>query len=165
MEWMIMPKHDFDAIDRRLLDALQGEARLTNVELADRAGLSASPCLRRVKILEREGVIQGYRAVLDRRKLGLALTVFVGLKIERHRDEEATAFQQAMRAVPEVIACHLISGEHDFLLEVVVADLEAYEEFLLGTLLKLPGVSDVRSNFAIRMVKPPGPLPLEHLPG
>ncbi len=160
-----MPKHDFDAIDRRLLDALQGEARLTNVELADRAGLSASPCLRRVKILEREGVIQGYRAVLDRRKLGLALTVFVGLKIERHRDEEATAFQQAMRAVPEVIACHLISGEHDFLLEVVVADLEAYEEFLLGTLLKLPGVSDVRSNFAIRMVKPPGPLPLEHLPG
>ena len=160
-----MPKLEFDAIDRRLLGALQGEARLTNVELADRIGLSPSPCLRRVKILEREGVIQGYRATLDRRKLGLALTVFVGVKVERHRDEEATAFQQAMRAVPEVVACHLISGEHDFLLEVVVASLEAYEDFLLGTLLKLPGVSDVRSNFAIRMVKPPGPLPLDHLPG
>jgi Lrp/AsnC family leucine-responsive transcriptional regulator len=160
-----MPKPTFDAIDRRLLDALQGEARLSNVDLAERIGLSPSPCLRRVKLLEQEGVIQGYRATLDRRKLGLALTVFVGLKIERHRDEEATAFQQAMRAVPEVIACHLISGEHDFLLEVVVASLEAYEEFLLGTLLKLPGVSDVRSNFAIRMVKPPGPLPLDHLPG
>ena len=159
-----MPKLDLDAIDRRLLDALQGEARLSNVDLAERVGLSASPCLRRVKILEREGVIQGYRATLDRRKIGLALTVFVGLKIERHRDQEATAFQQAMLTVPEVVACHLISGEHDFLLEVVVASLEAYEEFLLGTLLKLPGVSDVRSNFAIRMVKPPGPLSLEHLP-
>ena len=160
-----MPKLELDAIDRRLLQALQAEARLSNVDLAERVGLSASPCLRRVRILEREGVIQGYRATLDRRRIGLALTVFVGVKVERHRDEEATAFQQAMRAVPEVIACHLISGEHDFLLEVAVASLEAYEDFLLGTLLKLPGVSDVRSNFAIRMVKPPGPLPLDHLPG
>ena len=78
-----MPKRELDAIDRRLLEALQGEARLSNVDLAERVGLSASPCLRRVKILEREGVIQGYRATLDRRRVGLALTVFVGLKIER----------------------------------------------------------------------------------
>lgn len=159
-----MPKLTLDAIDRRILRELQDDARLTNVELADRVGLSPSPCLRRVRILEEAGIIAGYRAILSRKKSGLGLTVFVGVKVERHHDEEATAFQRAVEDVPEVVACYLVSGEHDFLVEVVVPDLEAYEHFLLGRLLRLPGVLDVRSNFAIRTVKSPASLPLDHLP-
>ena len=159
-----MPKPSLDAIDRRILRELQDDARLSNVELADRIGLSPSPCLRRVKMLEESGVILGYRAVMSRKKAGLGLTVFVGIRVERHHDEEASAFQAAVAGVPAVISCHLVSGEHDFLLEVVVPDLEAYEHFLMGTLLKLPGVVDIRSNFAIRTVKPAASLPLDHLP-
>ena len=153
-----------DAIDRRILGALQRDARLTNVQLAEEVGLSPSPCLRRVRILEKAGVIGGYHATLDRGGLGLGLTVFVGIKLERHHDEPAAAFREAVRALPEVVSCHLVSGEADFLLEVVIPDLAGYERFLLGTLLKLPGVSDIRSNFAIQTVKARGPLPLDHLP-
>lgn len=160
-----MPNIRFDAIDRRILAALQRNARLTNVELAEEVGLSPSPCLRRVKLLEQAGVITGYHATLDRVRAGLGLTVFVGVKVERHHDEEATAFRNAVRALPEVISCHLVSGEADFLLQVVVPDLAGYERFLLGTLLKLPGVNDIRSNFAIQTVKAQGELPLAHLEG
>ncbi len=160
-----MPRPRLDAFDRKILHALQDDARLTNVELAQRIGLSASPCLRRVRLLEEAGLIAGYRAVLSRKQAGLGLTVFVGVKVERHHDEEARAFQEAVKDVGEVVACYLVSGEHDFLLEVVVPDLESYEQFLMGRLLRLPGVVDVRSNFAIRTVKAPAPLPLDHLPG
>ena len=160
-----MPKLTLDTIDRRILRELQADARLSNVELAERVGLSPSPCLRRVRLLEEAGLIAGYRAVLSRKQAGLGLTVFVGVKVERHHDDEAQAFQDAVRDVGEVIACYLVSGEHDFLLEVVVPDLEGYEQFLMGRLLRLPGVVDVRSNFAIRTVKTPAPLPLDHLPG
>lgn len=153
-----------DAIDRRILGALQRDARLTNVQLAEEVGLSPSPCLRRVRILEKSGVINGYHANLDRGGLGLGLTVFVGVKVERHHEEPAEAFREAIQALPEVISCHLVSGEPDFLLLVVVPDLAGYEGFLLGTLLKLPGVSDIRSNFAIQTVKTQAPLPLDHLP-
>lgn len=159
-----MPILKLDAIDRRILAALQRDARLTNVQLAQEVGLSPSPCLRRVRILEKAGVIGGYHATLDRGGLGLGLTVFVGVKVERHHDEPAAAFRKAVQALPEVISCHLVSGEADFLLEVVVPDLANYERFLLGTLLTLPGVSDIRSNFAIQTVKRQGPLPLDHLP-
>lgn len=159
-----MPKPELDALDHKILDALQDDGRLTNVELADRIGLSASPCLRRVKRLEADGVIGGYRAILDRRRVGLSLTVFVGLKVDRHADEAATTgMWAAIDAMPEVVSCHIVSGESDYLLEVVVPDLEYYEGFLLGTLLKLPLVRDVRSSFAIRRVKQAGPLPLGHL--
>ena len=158
-----MPMMRFDAIDRKILAALQADGRLTNVELAERVGLSPSPCLRRVRQLEDAGVVRGYHAVLDRKALGLGLTVFVGIKVERHRDLEATAFQEAVGRIAEVVACHLVSGEADFLLQVVVAYLAAYETLLLGTLLKLPGVADIRSNFAIRTVKDGSHLPLGHL--
>ncbi len=158
-----MPKLKLDAIDRRILAALQRDARLTNVQLADEIGLSPSPCLRRVKILEEAGVIAGYRATLDRGGVGLGLTVFVGIKVERHHDKEAEAFKAAVKALPEVVSCHLVSGESDFLLQVVVPDLAGYERILLGTLLKLPGVADIRSNFAIQTVKAEGLLPLGHL--
>lgn len=153
-----------DAIDRRILAALQRDGRLTNADLADAVGLSPSPCLRRVRLLEKAGVIAGYHAALDRKAIGLGLTVFVGIKVERHHDEEARAFREAVAALDEVVSCHLVSGEADFLLQVVVADLAAYERFLIGTLLKLPGVSDIRSNFAIQTVKDGAPLPLDHLP-
>jgi Lrp/AsnC family leucine-responsive transcriptional regulator len=158
-----MPMPEFDAIDARILAALQEDGRLSNVELAERVGLSPSPCLRRVKLLEEAGVIAGYRATLARAKVGLGLTVFVGIKVDGHRDVNANALQEAMRRLPEVVACHLVSGEADFLLEVVVPDLAQYETFLVGTLLKMPMIKDIRSNFAIRTVKANAPLPLGHL--
>jgi Lrp/AsnC family leucine-responsive transcriptional regulator len=152
-----------DRVDRRLLEVLQREGRLSNVALAERVHLSPSPCLRRMKALEEGGVIEGYRAVLDREAVGLGLTVFVEVKVEGHSESVASAVQEAVTAMPEVVSCHIVSGAADFLLEVVVPDLRAYERLLLGSLLNLPSVSDVRSNFAIRTVKAPGPLPLGHL--
>lgn len=158
-----MPKHELDAYDRRILEALQQNGRLTNVELAEQIGLSPSPCLRRVRMLEEAGVIQGYEARLAPDEVGLGLTVFVGVKVERHHERDAEQFRKEVSALPEVIAAHLVSGESDFLLQVVVPDLRGYERFLLGTLLKLTGVKDIRSNFAIQTVKRQSPLPLDHL--
>lgn len=159
-----MPKPKLDGFDRRILDQLQQDGRLTNVELAERIGLSPSPCLRRVRTLEEAGVIAGYHARLVRRHVGLGLTVFINVKVERHDEEYAAAFRQAVLSMPELISCHLISGEADFLLQVVVPDLASYEQLLIGTLLKLPGIQDIRSNFAIQTIKEHGPLPLDHLP-
>ncbi|MDF3841620.1 Lrp/AsnC family transcriptional regulator [Pseudomonas citronellolis] len=159
-----MPNHKLDAYDHRILAALQRDGRLSNVQLAETIGLSPSPCLRRVRLLEEAGVIRRYGADLDRDQVGLGLTVFVGIKVERHHEEQAEAFRRAVVDLPEVISVHLVSGEADFLLQVVVPDLRAYEHFLTGTLLKLPGVSDIRSNFAISTLKESAPLPLQHLP-
>jgi Lrp/AsnC family transcriptional regulator, leucine-responsive regulatory protein len=152
-----------DRVDRRLLDVLQTEGRLSNVALAERVHLSPSPCLRRLKALEHDGVIAGYRAMLDREAVGLGLTAFVEIKVEGHSEDLAAAMEAAVNAMPEVVSSHIVSGDADFLLEVVVPDLRSYERFLLGSLLKLPGVKDVRTNFAIRTVKAPSPLPLGHL--
>ena len=158
-----MPRLKLDAIDRRILAALQRDARLTNVQLAEEVGLSPSPCLRRVRLLEEAGVIDSYRTLLRREKIGLGLTVFVSVKVERHRDDTAERFRQAVLALPELISCHLVSGEADFLLQVAVPDLAGYERLLIGKLLKLPGVTDIRSNFSIQTIKAHGPLPLDHL--
>jgi Lrp/AsnC family transcriptional regulator, leucine-responsive regulatory protein len=158
-----MPKSELDGIDRRIITELQADARLSNVELADRVGLSPSPCLRRVKRLEREGYIEGYRAALRRDRVGLGFSVFLAVKIEGHANERAVKFEEAISAMPEVIACHLVSGEADYLLEVVVPDLEHYQRFLVGSLLNLPIVREVRSNIAIQTVKAGAPLPLGHL--
>ena len=158
-----MPNPDLDAIDCRIVAALQADGRLTNLELAERVGLSPSPCLRRVKRLERDGYIETYRAMLQRNRLGLGLTVFVGVKIGGHANVEAEAFQEAVVAMAEVVACHLVSGEADYLLEVVVPDLEHYQRFLVGKLLILPIVREVRSNIAIQSLKAGAPLPLDHL--
>ncbi|WP_434558256.1 Lrp/AsnC family transcriptional regulator [Pseudomonas sp. Z5-35] len=154
-----------DAFDRKILAALQRDGRLSNVQLAEEIGLSPSPCLRRVRMLEDAGVIRGYQAILDRDEVGLGMTIFVGVKVERHTDERAEAFRQAVMALPEVISAFLVSGESDFLLQVVVPDLRAYDRFVSGHLLKLPGIRDIRSNFAINTVKAPVPLPLGHLAG
>jgi len=149
-----------DKFDRHILQILQEEGRIPNAALADRIGLSATPCLRRVKALEDAGVIKKYRADLDRTKAGLGLTVMLGVKVDGHRDENATSIQNAFQEMPEVISCHIISGEADFLLEVVVPDLQGYERFLLGKLMKLPMVKDVRSNFVIRTIKDREALPI-----
>jgi Lrp/AsnC family transcriptional regulator, leucine-responsive regulatory protein len=149
-----------DSVDRRLLAVLQAEGRIPNAALAQRLHLSPSPCLRRTRALERAGVIAGYRAVLDRRRLGLGLTVFVDLKVDSHSDATATAIMRALQAEPEVVSAHVVSGAADFRLEVVVGDLADYERLLFETLLQLPHVNDVQSNFVLRTVKEAGPLPV-----
>jgi Lrp/AsnC family transcriptional regulator, leucine-responsive regulatory protein len=158
-----MPKAVLDAIDCRIVAELQANARLSNVELADRVGLSPSPCLRRVKRLEREGYIEGYRAALRRDRVGLGFSVFVSVKINGHANERALRFEEAVNALPEVIGCHLVSGEADYFLEVVVPDLEHYQRFLVNKLLNLSIIREVRSNIAIQTVKAGAPLPLGHL--
>lgn len=157
-----MPKSQLDVIDRRIIAELQADARLTNVELADRVGLSPSPCLRRVKQLAEDGCIVGYRAVLQRNRIGLDLTVFLAVKIDRHTNDRALDFEVVVTAMPEVVACHLVAGEADYLLEVVVPDMERYQKFLVGQLLELPIVRDVRSSMAIQSLKSDAPLPLGH---
>ena len=134
-----------DDIDRKIMSELQRDGRMSNVELAERVNLSPSPCLRRLKRLEEGGLIAGYSAVLDRRKVGLGLTVFVELKIEGHSTKTATRLEKVFAAMAEVVACHIVSGPSDF---------------LLGKLLEVPGVSDVRSDFVISTIKAHGALPL-----
>jgi Lrp/AsnC family leucine-responsive transcriptional regulator len=158
-----MLKYNLDAIDRRIIAELQADARLSNVQLAEKVGLSPSPCLRRVKRLEQAGYIEGYRAALRRERVGLGFSVFVGVKIDGHANERALTFERAATAMPEVISCHLVSGEADYFLEVVVPDLEHYQQFLVGKLLNLPIVREVRSNIAIQTLKAGAPLPLGHL--
>jgi Lrp/AsnC family leucine-responsive transcriptional regulator len=151
---------NLDKFDIAILRILQEDARATNVEIAERVNLSPSPCLRRIRNLEKSGVLRGYRADIDRKQVGLGLTVFVEIKVGRHSQENALSQQEALLAVPEVVSCFLISGSADFLAEVVVADLAAYETLLTETLLALPGVADIRSNFAIRTIKTGGTLKL-----
>ena len=152
-----------DHVDRKLLAILQRDGRLSNAALAEQLHLSPSPCLRRLRALEQDGVITGYAAILDRDRLGLGLTVFVELKVDVHSDATAKTISEALLAAPEVISGHIVSGPADFRLEVVVADLADYERLLFQTLLKLPHVTDVRSDFALRAVKSHGPLPLAEI--
>jgi Lrp/AsnC family transcriptional regulator, leucine-responsive regulatory protein len=149
-----------DAIDRRILQELQRDGRLPNVALADRVHLSPSACLRRLKALEDEGIIRGYRAILDQRKLGLDLTVFVEVEITGQSPQRAVEFEQAVAEVDEIISCHAVAGSFEFLLQVVVADVAAYERLFHTTLLALPGLGRTRSHIAVRTMKEPSPLPL-----
>lgn len=146
--------------DLKIIEALQSEGRLSNVELADRIGLSPSPCLRRVKRLEAEGVIEGYSARINREKIGMGVTVFVSVGLERHREEEAERFRKAVMRLPQVVSCHAISGESDFLLEIVVANLNQYSEFVLNRLRRIPGVKDLNSSFSLETMKTATALPL-----
>lgn len=154
---------EFDATDRAILTRLQAEGRIANIDLADAVRLSPSACLRRVKALEAAGVISGYHAELNRERLGLDLSVFVELKVEKHSRATSEQVEQALGQIPEVLACHVISGTADFLVEVAVPSLRAYERLLLDQILAIPAVTDARSTFAIRTVKTRGPLPLRGL--
>jgi Lrp/AsnC family leucine-responsive transcriptional regulator len=155
-----LAKAPLDAIDLKILRALQDDARLPIVSLADRVGLSPSPCLRRVKALEAAGVIEGYRAILDRTGIGRGLTVFAGIHVERHSATNADAFVAEVLAMPDVVACHLVSGDIDFLIEIVVPDMATYESSVLRRFLLIEGVREIRSSFAMRSYKATGTLPI-----
>ncbi|WP_135465876.1 Lrp/AsnC family transcriptional regulator [Crenalkalicoccus roseus] len=149
-----------DAIDRRILRALQRDGRLPIVALAEQVGLSPTPCQRRVRRLEEEGVIARYAAVLDPARLGLPLQAFVMVALESHAEEVVARFHAALAERPEVLAAYAMSGEMDYLLHVLAADLDAYGEFALKALLRLPGVKETRSSFVLATLKPPGEVPV-----
>lgn len=149
-----------DSVDRRMLAILQEDGRISNAALAERLHLSPSPCLRRMRALEQAGVIAGYRAQLDRLRLGLGLTVFVELKVDSHSQDCADAIKRALDAAPEVVAAYIVSGTADVRLEAVVADLPAYDRLLFGTLLAIPHVVDAQSHFVLRTIKAGTALPL-----
>lgn len=151
---------DLDRIDLALLAVLQREGRIANSELAERVNLSASACLRRVQRLERAGVIAGYGARLAPAALGLGLTAFVRVQLEKHGSGSTDAFADAVRSWDEVVACHALTGDMDYLLQVVVRDLEHFSRFLLDHLLNATGVADVNSSFVLRTVKAAAGLPL-----
>ena len=157
-----MPSLKVDETDKRILEQLQRNGRLTNLEVAEKIGLSPSPCLRRLRRLEQRGVIEGYSVKINRKKLGLDLTAFILLKLERYSEADPQVYRDRFTAMPEVVACHVISGTHDFLLQVLVADLDAYRRFTLESLLKVPGIRDLESRFVIETVKETGAIPLRH---
>lgn len=157
-----MPLHDVDRVDRAIVSTLQRDGRMANVELADQVSLSPSACLRRVKALEADGIIAGYRAEVDRTKAGLGLTVFLELRVESHSRDNWMRVEQALKDIPAVVGAHVISGAADFLVEAVVPDLAGYERLLLEDILTIPTIVDARSNFVIRTVISRGPLPLDH---
>lgn len=152
-----------DRYDVAILHELQADARLTNTELAARIGLSAAPTWRRVKWLEEQGYITGYRAELDRRRVGLGVLAFVRIDAERNNAEATHALEDAIRALPEVVACHYISGAGTFELQVVATDLDAYSRFARDRLFKLPNVKDLHTSFSLGEVKAGAALPLGHL--
>ena len=142
-----------DQIDRKLIGLLQEDGRLTNAELADAVGLSQSACHRRVKRLEETGVISGYGAFVDRKRVGLTVLGYVSVKMERHDEELLEAFVRGVEEIDEIVACYAISGGGDYLLKVVAADMDAYANVSLKKLSRLPGVQDSQSTFVLSTVK------------
>lgn len=158
-----MPRTKLDAIDVRILKALQESADIPNVELAERVGLSPSPCLRRVRLLEEAGIIRRRVTLLDPRSIDLSVNVFVNVTLEKQVEERLREFERAVRERPEVLECYLMTGESDYLLRVVVPDLESYERFLKTHLTRVPGVASIRSSFALSQVQYRTALPLNHI--
>lgn len=155
-----------DRIDRHILDCLQRTGDLTNQELADKVGLSPSPCLRRVRALEEAGIILRRATILDHKKLGLALTAIILIGMDRHTPERFEAFEAQVREYPEVQECYLITGQDaDYMLKVVVPDMDAYHHFLLNRITRIQGVSGVHSSFVLRRVIDSTALPLNYLGG
>ncbi len=150
-----------DRTDIRMLELLQRDGRLSHVELADRVGLSPTPCTRRVRRLEQQGIIRGYAAILDPKRIGQNVLAYVQIKLERHTDDVIERFRRTLEERPEVVSAHAMTGEMDFLLEVVVPDLDALGRFTLHQLLKLPGVRDVRSSLVLETLKTVAHLPLD----
>ncbi len=152
-----------DAIDRtdvRILEQLQRDGRLSHVELAERVGLSATPCTRRVRRLEQAGIIRGYAAIVDPKRVGQKVSAYIQIKLERHTDDVIERFRRTLEERPEVVAAHAMTGEMDFLLQVVVPDLDALGQFTLHQLLKLPGVRDVRSSLVLETLKTSARVPI-----
>ena len=156
-----LPISAIDAIDHRILAALQTNARITNAELAETVGLSPSPCLRRVRALETTGVIKRYATLLEPAAVGLPISVVVQVTLERQVEQALERFESAMLDRPEVMECYLMTGDADYLLRIVVADLAAYGRFLKDHLTRIPGVASIKSSFALKQVKYATALPIE----
>ena len=150
-----------DSIDRMLLAELQSEGRVTNVDLARRVGLTAPPCLRRVRALEEAGVIRGYHADLDPASLGFTITVFAMVSLKSQAEEDLRAFENHIKELPEVRECHMLNGEIDFILKIVSKDLQNFQEFLTSKLTPAPNVASVKTSLTIRTAKNDPGVPLE----
>ena len=151
-----------DNTDKKILRILQGDARISNLELAAQVNLSPTPCARRVKRLEEDGFILGSMVILDPEKLGLTLTAYIGVTMERHTNEQFEQFESQVVQFPEVVGCSVVTGRaEDYLLKVVVRSMKHYEEFLLGRLSRLPGVTNLHSSFELRNVTPNKGLPIQ----
>ncbi len=150
-----------DRYDRRILDLLQQDGRISNQDLAERIGLSPSPCLRRVRALEEAGLITGYRAQLDARKLGLTLMALIGISMDQHTPERFANFEKAVAEIPEVLECLLITGQQsDYQMKVVIRDMDAYQDLLLNRITRIAGVTGVHTSFVLRRVVDRGALPV-----
>lgn len=156
-----MPDHKIDDVDRRILEVLQRDASVSNAELANRVGLSASPCWRRVQRLERDGLIRARVALLDAAKLGLGITVFESVKLSSHGRQALPQFEAAIREYPEVLECYTVTGEVDFILRILTRDMQSYERFLRDHLLQMPEVAEVHSTIALTQVKYTTAMPLD----
>ena len=143
----------FDRIDRQILALLQDDGRMTNVELAERVGLTAPPCLRRVRALEEAGAIRGYHAELDPGRLGFPITVFAMVSLRSQAERDLHAFEDHVAAIPEVRECHMLNGEIDFILKIVASDLKAFQEILTTHLTPAPNVASVKTSFTVRTAK------------
>ena len=158
-----MATPQLDRLDRRILARLQEDARISNLELAEAVGLSPTPCARRVKRLEESGLIRSHVTLLDQQKLGLTLTSFITITMDRHTPERFEAFEEAVRDFPEVVECSVVTGQNaDYLIQAIVPDMAFYEQFLLGKLTRIPGVTGVQSSFVLRRVVQRTALPLDH---
>ncbi len=153
-------KRHLSPSDRRILRAIQGDGRIPNSTLAEKVGLAASPCLRRLKALEEDGIIQGYRAMVDRKALGFEVEAFVFIKLEQSEPGWRTRLVDRLKGYEEVIACHALAGEVDIIVHAVARDIESFGEFTMNRLLTLPGVADVRSSFVLSTIKPQSPFPV-----
>jgi len=149
-----------DAIDLKILDVLQRNARISNAELAQSVGLSPSPCLRRIRNLEKAGVISKYAAILDQTEVELSISVFVQVTLERQVEAALETFERLIRERAEVLECYLMTGDADYLLRIVVPDVAAYERFLKDHLTRIPGVASIKSSFALNRVKYETALPI-----
>lgn len=156
-----MPPRPIDATDRRILRELQREAKLTNAELASRIGLSPSPCLARVRALEHDGVISRYVALVQPETLGLEISVFIHVTLERQAEQALETFESRMDRCPEVMECYLMTGDSDYLLRVLVRNISELQRFIVRDLSKIPGVANIKSSFALKQVKYNTALPME----
>jgi len=158
-----MARPEIDEIDGRILELIQDNARIANTELAEKVGLSPSPCSRRLTALEQSGTIRGYAALLDPARIGLPVSVFVSVTLEKQVDEALQIFEAAIRPLPEVMECYLMTGDADYLLRVAVPDLDAYQRFLLDHLTRIPGVASIKSSFALKQVRYKTAMPLTQI--
>ena len=155
-----MPASDLDQMDKKIIRALQSDGKITVGELAEKVGLSASPCARRVRLLEKAGIIKGYTAVIDQAKVGLPISAFASIKLERQSEDNLDRFAEAVSSWPEVVDCYLMTGQRDYLMRIVTSDLESYERFLKDKLTRLEGVASIETSFALVQIKRSEALPI-----